>query len=629
MFKKLVLLLVLGKLTFFSLCAQVTYNAYARVSSVTGNTFLAVSNVNETNHTFTVGGQVIVMQMQDDVIGTNTTNATTFGNLGGIANAGRFEVATISAVNRSAGTATSIALTGALTNTYNTGLNSRVQVISFRLLNAAAFTTTAAITGAAWNGSIGGVVALNIGTDFTISHSITANGLGFRGRAASSNYYGGVAICSTITPVSSSTRCGVKGEGIYAVTSATQTNGTAKVLNGGGGGGQDVNGGGGGGGNYTAGGNGGNGWNGTAGGCSPSAAGFGGITLSVSISGSRVFMGGGGGGGQQNDGLGSAGANGGGIILIKANRILTGGCATNPTITANGNNSGSAANDGAGGAGAGGSIVLSVPVFSVSAGCPLTVRANGGNGGSSTDAQNHAGGGAGGQGVVVYSIPQPTTNITTITNNGTPGCNNASCSGTAGVAGGTNSVGIVVNAPGVLPIELLSFEAKASLNYVLLNWATASEKNTNYFLVKRSLDGITWSTVDKVKASGTTKLTHTYSGIDYSPPSGWVYYKLTSIDFDLSEQHSPVTAVFVESEEVVLVLYPNPANDLLTVTTSQNTNNFQIEILDMLGRLRAVQIVETLDSKIVLDISALEKGIYFVRSVNTTSKTGYKKLIVE
>ena len=359
---------------------QVIYNAYARVTAVTSSTLLTVSNPNETNHTFTVGGQVIVMQMQDNVIGTNTTNATTFGNLGAIANAGSYEVRTISVVNRSAGTATSIGLSSALSNVYNTGANSKVQVITFRRLSATAFTSTASITGAAWNGSIGGVIALDVGTDFTLSHSITANGIGFRGGAVSRNYYGGVATCSTLSPVTSSTRCGVKGEGIFAVTSATQTSGTAKVLNGGGGGGQDINGGGGGGGNYTTGGIGGPGWNGSAGGCTPSAAGTGGISLSASIGPSRVFMGGGGGGGQQNDGLGSAGANGGGIILLKANRLITGGCAFNPTITANGNSSGNVGNDGAGGGGAGGSIVLQIASYSVSAACPLVVRAHGRNG---------------------------------------------------------------------------------------------------------------------------------------------------------------------------------------------------------------------------------------------------------
>ena len=111
-------------------------NAYARVTSVTGSNILAISNVDQTNHNFNTGEQIIIMQMQDDVIGANTTNAATFGNLSAIANAGRYEVATISARTPTSGAPTSLTLSAALANTYNTGANSRVQIITFSHLQS-------------------------------------------------------------------------------------------------------------------------------------------------------------------------------------------------------------------------------------------------------------------------------------------------------------------------------------------------------------------------------------------------------------------------------------------------------------------------------------------------------------
>ncbi len=39
-----------------------------------------------------------------------------------------------------------------------------------------------------------------------------------------------------------------------------------------------------------------------------------------------------------------------------------------------------------------------------------------------------------------------------------------------------------------LPIELISFEAKANSEYVELNWSTASEINNDYFTIERSAD---------------------------------------------------------------------------------------------------------------------------------------------
>lgn len=272
---------------------------------------------------------------------------------------------------------------------------------------------------------------------------------------------------------------------------------------------------------------------------------------------------------------------------------------------------------------------MSVPVFSVNAACPLTVNSSGGNGGNSTSGSNHAGGGAGGQGVVVYSIPQPTTNITTITNNGVPGCNLSPCTASAGVAGGTNSVGIVVNAIGVLPIELISFDAKNNeLNQVELKWATASEKNTHYFLVERSIDGINWITVDKVMANGTTNIAHQYSGTDLNPPSGVVYYRLTSVDFDLSRQFSPLVAIEIKREAASVVIYPNPAKNQVTIALSDIGGSFTIGLFDALGRSFNTPVLEVLDSKLILDISSLKSGMYYV-SIEFGKYRKGARLIVE
>ena len=112
-------------------------NGYAKVTAISvAKTTLSVTNVNEASHTFTVGGQVVVMQMQDDVIGTNTTNISSFGNLGSIANAGVYEIKIISGRSPATGTPTTITLSSGLINTFNTGVNSSIQLITLRDLGA-------------------------------------------------------------------------------------------------------------------------------------------------------------------------------------------------------------------------------------------------------------------------------------------------------------------------------------------------------------------------------------------------------------------------------------------------------------------------------------------------------------
>ncbi len=577
-----------------SLYAQVIYNGYANVIQQSGTTF-TVNNVNETNHLFANGDQVIIMQMQDDVIGTNTTNATSFGALSSIQSAGLWEVKTVSAHTRTSGVLHTITFSSPLTNTYNIGPNSSLQIITFRRLSAGAFTSTNNITGLAWNGFVGGVVAIEVGGNFTLAHNITANAIGFRGGAVSANYYGGGTTCTLIDYATSSTNCGRKGEGIYKITSTSYSFGIAKVLNGGGGGGQDINGGGGGGGNWTAGGVGGIGWNGTAAGCptASSPGGQGGISLSSAIPFNRIFMGGGGGGGQQNNSASTPGGNGGGIIIVKAGTLTTTGtCGTPRIISANGASVATAGNDGAGGGGAAGSIVLQIDNYNIVSTCQLSITANGGNGGS-INTSTHAGGGAGGQGIIVFSTPQPTTNVTSSTNNGSPGCNNNSspCNSPAGSAGGSNNSGIFSNIGGALPVELIEFKAKPDNNKVLLSWRTSTERNNKLFVVEKSTDGTSFEsfgTVNSRAIGGNSSSELHYDYIDFSPLPGVNYYRLKQVDLNgFSKTHKTISVNFDKLKKVTFIIIPNPSHGEFDIDFSGLENNHLVEVhlRDLKGKL--------------------------------------------
>lgn len=575
--------------------SQVIYNAYARVTNISGSTF-TVANVTEpVSYSFTTGEQVIIMQMQDDVIGANTADNVSFGNLSSIQSAGLWEVKTIASQTRVAGVLQAISFSGALVNTYNVGgNNTSLQIISFPKLNTGAFTTTNNITGTAWNGNIGGVVAIEVGTDLTLAHNITADGIGFRLGTLSNNDGSG---CATTPFRSNNNNFGGKGEGIYKHTTANYNTARAKILNGGGGG-ITHNGGGGGGGNYTAGGDGGPGWNGTAAGCNPSAGGIGGISLASVITSNRIFMGGGGGGAQQNNSLGTSGANGGGIVIVKADKLITtGACGSPRRISANGNNAANTTggfNDAAGGGGAAGTVVLQINSYSVVSTCSLQIQSNGGNGGSSPFGTTHAGGGAGGQGVVVFSSAQPTLNVLTTANNGTPGCNvsGTPCpvGGSAGSASGTNGQGIFTNISGALPVEVVNFNAEKQGNHVLLTWSTSTETNNDFFTLEKSMDAVSFQSFDKVKSKGNKGNSNkplTYSAKDMSPYSGTSYYRLLQTDLNGStRKHRIVTIEDNSLNSFQLLAYPNPNKGSFFVRLHGDANqHVEFALVDISGRV--------------------------------------------
>jgi hypothetical protein len=579
-------------------------NGYANVSSIAGSV-INVNSVNETSDTFEDGEWIVIMQMQDDVINT-TTNVATFGDMTGISSTGLYEIKQIVSHTEAAGLPTSFTVSGSLTNTYQFGANTHIQVISYRQLGSPNYTTTGNIAALDWNGTVGGVVAIYVPGILTLGHSITANAAGFRAGARSADYYSGGTGCSTTEYIRTTnhTRAGAKGEGIYRTATTDYLYSRGRLLNGGGGGSERINCGGGGGGNFTQGGQGGDGWS-----CAgPGGGGLGGLSLSAYISSTRVFMGGGGGGGQQNNTASTDGGDGGGIILIHADEIRsTGTCGI--AISANGQSPVAGNNDGQGGGGAGGSIVIQVNTWNIAASCPITVASNGGNGGN-VNSSVHGGGGGGGQGVVIYSIAEPSANTTTQTNNGNAGCNNSACTSLAGAPTGANGDGVIDNLTGPLPVELLDFQTHLNADGTVLNlWQTASEINNMYFIVQRSFNGRQWVDIDTVQGAGNSVVTQYYSNTDKSPITGNSYYRLKQVDFDGTYKLSNVNALHIPSDNQVW-LYPNPANDVLHVVTNDSETG-DIEIVDMSGRVVLRTQVATGVS--VTDIRALPAGTYIVR----------------
>lgn len=594
-------------LACLSMSASGHINGYAEITALSANT-LTVGTSNETASPFLEGREIILMQMQDDVIGPNTQDNAQFGTLDDIRSAGLFTTARIASVSRSGDVLTTITLSAAPGIAFHFGPNASVQAITYELLGGGGdYTTTAAIDALPWNGRIGGVVALQVAGALTLKNDITADGKGFRGGAKDPTTYD---VCYPNVYRASSVdgttwRYATKGEGIYRLSTTDWADGRGRIINGGGGG-NGVNAGGGGGGNFTAGGQAGPGYSCTA---TPSG-GLGGADLGPQVTASRVFLGGGGGGGEGNDNVSTDGGAGGGIILIKAAAIKTAG-STAVAISANGAAALNAGNDGAGGGGAGGAVILQVSSFNVIANAPLAIRANGGNGGAVAHTDVHGGGGGGGQGTVIFSTVRPTTNITVQTNNGAGGCNNSSspCNSLAASGVGTNGSGILQNAGGVLPIELLRFGAVPEGAWVKLSWATASERDNAYFAVDRSTDARHWEAIAEVPGAGNSMAVREYTAIDEAPLAGTSYYRLQQTDLDGSATVFDIVPVHRGADEAMR-LFPNPAQDEVFFQLT-GLEEGRITLTDGLGR--TVHAPATWrEGRGRIDVSALPPGPYVV-----------------
>jgi hypothetical protein len=112
-----------------------------------------------------------------------------------------------------------------------------------------------------------------------------------------------------------------------------------------------------------------------------------------------------------------------------------------------------------------------------------------------------------------------------------------------------------------LPVELLSFDVNCvGENLKEISWSTASERNSAYFSIEKSSDGINWNEINKVQAAGNSTSILQYSMIDNFKDENTIYYRLNQVDNDgKSILHNPESAICIEDETIRI--FPNPTSD--------------------------------------------------------------------
>ena len=422
--RKLVSIFFVYFLFFFSLIFSGNPTHAQNISGVV-NAYVAVSAVTVNSATvtaigpFQVGDKVLIIQMKGATI--TATNTVAFGTITSLGNAGNFEFATISSINGN-------------TVTFSTNLcksytpSGKVQLVRVPIYSSVNVIGT--VTAQPWNGTTGGIVAIEATNSITFNANINVSGQGFVGGAVFTGWFA----CSD--PNFANQNAGKKGEGI-AIPPVTMDSNRAPLANGGGGA-NTGNPGAGGGGNGGIGGRGGNEF---YGGCQLNASyGLGGLTPSYASF--KAYLGGGGGGGYKDNGLNAtAGSNGGGMVFLTSPTIN----GNNFTVDARGANViGNTDSEGAGGGGAGGYVYYMCNNTSST----INLDLRGGSGGNifSTmwSSACHGPGGGGGGGAVSFQQSSIPANVTNLLSGGNPGMvlhTGPACAGTShGAAGGAAGI---------------------------------------------------------------------------------------------------------------------------------------------------------------------------------------------
>lgn len=181
-----------------------------------------------------------------------------------------------------------------------------------------------------------------------------------------------------------------------------------------------------------------------------------------------------------------------------------------------------------------------------------------------------------------------------------------------------------------LPVELLSFDAKAAEAHVDVLWSTASEMGASHFEVQRSKDNNAFETIGRVSARGGAATTTSYSFDDRAPLPGLSYYRLRQVDTDGTSELTHAVPVYFEPKAPLLQLFPNPVREELNLLISGvGEGAIQWRMLDAAGRtamsgtLVAVQGTQTF----VLPTNGLESGAYLLLLQQGGTELGRRRFV--
>lgn len=166
-----------------------------------------------------------------------------------------------------------------------------------------------------------------------------------------------------------------------------------------------------------------------------------------------------------------------------------------------------------------------------------------------------------------------------------------------------------------LPVELLSFDVSICKSGVCMQWITASEKNSAYFVLERSNNGIDFEFLTQTKAAGNSAIEMAYLETDFKPLAGTSYYRLKQFDKDGTLQMTVIRSIEYQ-QSAKLYVFPNPSSGTFSLNLQGITGEeVLVVILDDSGKELYSKVWLSSDEDLVMGVDLqgqLPPGLYHI-----------------
>ena len=179
-----------------------------------------------------------------------------------------------------------------------------------------------------------------------------------------------------------------------------------------------------------------------------------------------------------------------------------------------------------------------------------------------------------------------------------------------------------------IPLELTDCNAANAKTGNIITWETATEQQTDWFVIERQNAKGAFDEIGRVKAAGDSNQKRTYRFEDLAPTPRSIY-RLKTVDLDGKYTFSKSMTVQRILTTLAVRIAPNPVSaDNLSFDISTLTQPIvNIRVFDVMGQLVLSKNNEILRGAMGnFDVSGLSSGVYFLSVQNGTERV-FEKFI--
>ncbi|HSC55482.1 MAG TPA: T9SS type A sorting domain-containing protein [Phnomibacter sp.] len=188
----------------------------------------------------------------------------------------------------------------------------------------------------------------------------------------------------------------------------------------------------------------------------------------------------------------------------------------------------------------------------------------------------------------------------------------------------TRSIGLFVSNEFLLPVTMISFEARrVTKQEVALTWKTSQENNNSHFNIYRSTKNngqgaVLVATVKSKATNGNSAQSLNYSFNDANSFDGLSYYHIVQVDKDGKSKSSETRIVKGIGSDRQFKVWPVPSKGDFNVSVANFNSTATINVFDAQGRL---MLAKKIADNTVSGFTIPAKGVYWVK-VTDAGNTG-------